>query len=78
MLTLPFVCRIKRLTLAKKNKQKTNRELDALGRRPLKDVRVIVKGCVYVTGMAVGQEGRAEEVRRFLLLALVRAADRDG
>jgi CCR4-NOT transcription complex subunit 4 len=54
--------RIKRLTLAKKNKQKVNRELEALGRRGLKDVRVIVKGCVYVTGMAVGQEGRAEEV----------------
>jgi CCR4-NOT transcription complex subunit 4 len=55
------LCRIKRLTALKKNKQKTNKELEALGRRHLKDVRVVMKNMVYVVGMGVGQEGRAEE-----------------
>lgn len=50
------------MTLLKKNKAKTNRELETLGRRHLKDVRVVVKNMVYVVGMGVGQEGRAEEV----------------
>lgn len=53
---------MKRLAALKKNKAKTNKELEALGRKHLKDIRVVVKNMVYVVGMAVGQEGRAEEV----------------
>ncbi|KAL7409206.1 RING/Ubox like zinc-binding domain-containing protein, partial [Mrakia frigida] len=52
---------IKRLTALKRNKAKTNKELEALGRRHLKDVRVVVKNMVYVVGMGVGQEGRSDE-----------------
>lgn len=55
--------RIKRLTALKKTKAKVNKELESLGRRHLKDVRIIVKSMVFVVGMGVGQEGRAEEVR---------------
>jgi hypothetical protein len=62
--------RIKRLTALKKTKAKTNKELEALGRRHLKDVRVVVKNMVYVVGMGVGQEGRAEEVGPSSLLEL--------
>nr|AOR51872.1 transcriptional repressor [Phaffia rhodozyma] len=52
---------IKRLTALKKTKAKVNKELESLGRRHLKDVRIIVKSMVFVVGMGVGQEGRAEE-----------------
>lgn len=42
---------MKRLQQAKALKQKVNKQLEALGRRNLRDVRIVRKDMVYVTGM---------------------------
>jgi hypothetical protein len=53
--------RMKRLQQAKALKQKANKQLEALGRRHLRDVRIVRKDMVYVTGMKMGS-GDKEEV----------------
>jgi hypothetical protein len=51
---------MKRLQQAKTLKQKANKQLEALGRRHLRDVRIVRKDMVYVTGMRMGSEDREE------------------
>ena len=46
---------------AKALKQKANKQLEALGRRHLRDVRIVRKDMVYVTGMRM-TSGDKEEV----------------
>lgn len=58
----------KRLTQQKKQRERERKELDALGRRHLANVRVVQRNVVYVVGM--GPRFAKEEVsgRREILL----------
>jgi hypothetical protein len=51
---------IKRLNQQKKNKERERKELDALNRRNLTNVRVVQRNVVYVTG--IGPRFAREEV----------------
>ena len=51
----------KRLTQQKKQRERERKELDALGRRQLANVRVVQRNVVYVMGM--GPRFAKEEVR---------------
>ena len=51
----------KRLTQQKKQRDRERKELDALGRRPLANVRVVQRNIVYVVGL--GPRFAKEEVR---------------
>lgn len=51
----------KRLTQQKKQKERERKDLDALGRRHLANVRVVQRNVVYVVG--IGQRFAKEEVR---------------
>lgn len=50
----------KRLTQQKKQRERERKELDALGRRPLANVRVVQRNVVYVVG--IGPRFAKEEV----------------
>jgi hypothetical protein len=50
----------KRLTQQKKQRERERKELDALGRRPLANVRVVQRNVVYVVG--IGPKFAKEEV----------------
>ena len=54
----------KRLTQQKKQRDRERKELDALGRRPLANVRVVQRNIVYVVGL--GPRFAKEEVRTLL------------
>jgi hypothetical protein len=56
----------KRLTQQKKQRDRERKELDALGRRPLANVRVVQRNIVYVVGL--GPRFAKEEVRTLLTL----------
>lgn len=51
----------KRLTQQKKQRERERKELDALGRRNLANVRVVQRNVVYVVGL--GSRFAKEEVR---------------
>lgn len=51
----------KRLTQQKKQRERERKELDALGRRNLANVRVVQRSVVYVVG--IGPRFAKEEVR---------------
>jgi CCR4-NOT transcription complex subunit 4 len=53
----------KRLTQQKKQRERERKELDALGRRPLANVRVVQRNVVYVVG--IGPRFAKEEVGYF-------------
>lgn len=55
-----FCHRMKRLQQAKALKQKANKQLDALGRRHLRDVRIVRKDMVYVTEMKMKTSDKEE------------------
>lgn len=63
---------MKRLQQAKALKQKANKQLESLGRRHLRDVRIVRKDMVYVTGMTMGNDDREE------FLSLLRSNDYFG
>lgn len=52
---------MKRLLQAKTLKQKVNKQLETLGRLHYRDVRILVKNMIYVTGMKM-MGGSTEEV----------------
>ena len=54
----------KRLTQQKKQRDRERKELDALGRRQLANVRVVQRNIVYVVGL--GPRFAKEEVRTLL------------
>lgn len=56
------LCSHKRLTQQKKLKERERKELDAVGRRHLANVRVVQRNVVYVVG--IGQRFAKEEVSR--------------
>lgn len=58
---LTFVLSHKRLTQQKKQRERERKELDALGRRQLANVRVVQRNVVYVVG--IGPRFAKEEVR---------------
>lgn len=64
---------MKRLQQAKALKQKVNKQLEALGRRNLRDVRIVRKDMVYVTGMKM--TGDKDEVSQIPLDTLWRKGD---
>jgi hypothetical protein len=51
----------KRLTQQKKQRERERKDLDALGRRQLANVRVVQRNMVYVVG--IGSRFAKEEVR---------------
>ena len=51
---------MKRLQQAKQLKQKVNKQLETLGRLQYRDVRILVKNMIYVTGMKMMGEGTEE------------------
>lgn len=57
----PYCYRMKRLLQAKTLKQKVNKQLESLGRLHYRDVRILVKNMIYVTGMKM-MGGSTEEV----------------
>ena len=62
----------KRLTQQKKQRERERKELDALGRRQLANVRVVQRNVVYVVG--IGPRFAKEEVRHLpsgLVIALL-------
>lgn len=61
LLTACYVCSHKRLTQQKKQRERERKELDALGRRHLANVRVVQRNVVYVVGL--GSRFAKEEVR---------------
>ena len=58
----------KRLTQQKKQRDRERKELDALGRRSLANVRVVQRNIVYVVGL--GPRFAKEEVRTLLSLSV--------
>lgn len=58
---LTVLHRMKRLLQAKTLKQKVNKQLETLGRLQYRDVRILVKNMIYVTGMKM-LSGSTEEV----------------
>lgn len=58
----------KRLTQQKKQRDRERKELDALGRRSLANVRVVQRNIVYVVGL--GPRFAKEEVRTLLSLCV--------
>ena len=52
MLTLLLAPRIKRLTQAKKQKEKEKKELENMNRKHLANMRVVQKNLVYVVGLS--------------------------
>ena len=69
--------RMKRLQQAKALKQKANKQLEALGRRHLRDVRIVRKDMVYVTGMRMGS-GDKEDVSGLVARCGIMMADVQG
>ncbi|KAJ9096355.1 hypothetical protein QFC21_005176 [Naganishia friedmannii] len=63
---------MKRLQQAKQLKQKVNKQLETLGRLQYRDVRILVKGMIYVTGMKMMGEGTEE------FLSILRSNDYFG
>ena len=62
MLYMPYtLLSHKRLTQQKKQRERERKELDALGRRSLANVRVVQRNVVYVVGL--GPRFAKEEVR---------------
>lgn len=57
---LKFCVSHKRLTQQKKQREREKKELDALGRRQLANVRVVQRNIVYVVG--IGPRFAKEEV----------------
>ena len=57
----------KRLTHQKKQRERERKELEALGRRHLANVRVVQRNVVYVVG--IGPRFAKEEVGQFINLA---------
>ena len=55
-----FYISLKRLTQQKKQRDRERKELDALGRRHLANVRVVQRNVVYVVG--IGPQFAKEEV----------------
>jgi CCR4-NOT transcription complex subunit 4 len=55
-------CSHKRLTQQKKQRDREKKELEALGRKHLANVRVVQRNVVYVVG--IGPRFAKEEVRR--------------
>lgn len=60
-------CRIKRLSQAKKQKEREKRELEQMNRKHLANMRVVQKNLVYVVGL--DPKLAKEEVSTFLLQA---------
>ncbi|KAJ9119515.1 hypothetical protein QFC22_003223 [Naganishia vaughanmartiniae] len=63
---------MKRLQQAKQLKQKVNKQLETLGRLQHRDVRILVKNMIYVTGMKMMGEGTEE------FLSILRSNDYFG
>jgi hypothetical protein len=61
---------MKRLLQAKTLKQKVNKQLESLGRLHYRDVRILVKNMIYVTGMKM-MGGSTEEVGSTCSFAVV-------
>jgi hypothetical protein len=62
----PFVYSQRRLAQQKKQRERERKDLDALGRRSLANVRVVQRNVVYVVG--IGPRFAKEEVCHLLLL----------